>query len=89
MGRIKKAIFAASATEGVFGCRVLVAEKTDYEGFHANPMRWETVVDKFEGLSAPYADAGLRREIIESVEGLEPLPVKDFVAPLAKVRIPD
>lgn len=69
--------------------RVLVAEKTDYEGFHANPMRWETVVDKFEGLSAPYADAGLRREIIESVEGLEPLPVKDFVAPLAKVRIPD
>ncbi|MDA1348056.1 MAG: MmgE/PrpD family protein [Chloroflexi bacterium] len=69
--------------------RVLVAEKTDYEGFHANPMRWETVVDKFEGLSAAYADAALRREIIESVERLESLSVADFVAPLAKVGISD
>ncbi len=33
----------------------LTKEKRDYEGFYTRPMRWETVVEKFDRLSAPYA----------------------------------
>ena len=68
--------------------RVLVKEKTDYEGFHTNPMRWETVVGKFESLSSPYTDASLRREIVEAVYGLEELPVGKLARLLARVEVP-
>ena len=67
---------------------VLVAEKTDYEGFHSNPMRWETVVEKFERLSEPYTEAPLRTQIIEAVSRLDGVPVEEFVELLARVRIP-
>ena len=67
--------------------RVVVAEVTDYEGFHSNPMRWESVVDKFDGLSEPYADATLRREIVDAVSSLEAVPVKEFAALLARVQV--
>ena len=68
--------------------KVLVKEKTGYEGFHTDPIRWESVVDKFEVLSAPYADASLRRDIVDAVRGLDALAVKDFVGLLASVRTP-
>ena len=68
---------------------VLVNEKTDYEGFHSNPMRWETVVDKFEGLSEPYADMPLRGEIVDAVSRLDAVPVGEFAALLARVRTGD
>ena len=66
---------------------MVVAEVTDYEGFHSNPMRWESVVDKFDGLSEPYADATLRREIVDAVSSLEAVPVKEFAALLARVQV--
>jgi 2-methylcitrate dehydratase len=66
--------------------RVLMKEKRDYEGFPTNPMRWETVVQKFERLSSPYADTTLRQEIVESVERLENLQVEDLMRLLARVR---
>ena len=68
---------------------VLTKEKTDYEGFHSNPMRWETVVEKFDGLSEPYADAALRSEIVDVVSRLEGVSVKQFAALLARVRSGD
>src|SRR6185437_5989927 len=46
--------------------RKLSIEKLDYEGFWTNPMRWETVVAKFDQLSAPFADARLRRDIVKA-----------------------
>jgi 2-methylcitrate dehydratase len=66
--------------------RVLVKEKRDYEGFPTNPMRWETVVQKFERLSAPYADVALRQEIVEAVERVENLQVEELMRLLARVR---
>jgi hypothetical protein len=49
-------------------------------------MRWETVVQKFEQLSAGHADAALRREIIEAVSQLDTIHVTDLTRRLAKVR---
>jgi 2-methylcitrate dehydratase len=66
--------------------RVLVKEKRDYEGFPTHPMQWETVVQKFERLSGPYADAALRREIVEAVQRLEHLQVEELMRLLARVR---
>jgi MmgE/PrpD C-terminal domain len=67
--------------------RVLVKEKCDYEGFPTHPMRWETVVQKFERLSAPYTDTALRREIVEAVERLEHLQVEELMRRLARGRM--
>jgi 2-methylcitrate dehydratase len=66
--------------------RVLTQEKRDYEGFPTHPMRWETVVQKFERLSGPYTDAALRREIVGAIERLEHMRVKEFTPLLARVR---
>jgi 2-methylcitrate dehydratase len=66
--------------------RRLVKEKQDYEGFHTRPMGWESVVHKFEQLSAAHTDAALRRDIVEAVARLETLPVTDLTQLLAKVR---
>jgi 2-methylcitrate dehydratase len=80
---------------GEMPCRVAVSlddgesvmiAKRDYEGFHSRPMRWETVVQKFEQLSTRYADAALRREIIEAVSHLDTIRVTDLTHRLAKVR---
>ena len=66
--------------------RTLVKEKEDYEGFHSRPLRWETVVQKFERLAAPYTDAALRREIIDATTKLEGVQVTDLTGLLARVH---
>jgi len=66
--------------------RTLVKEMQDYEGFHTRPIRWETVVQKFERLSTPYADAALRGEIIEATANLDGITVAELTRPLARVR---
>ena len=66
--------------------RNLTKDKVDYEGFHTNPMSWESVVRKFELLSGPYTDASLRREIIDAVQALEAVPAREFAGLLARVR---
>jgi 2-methylcitrate dehydratase len=65
---------------------VLVKGKRDYEGFHTNPMSWEWVKAKFDGLSASYADAELRGAIAEAVEDLESIEVQDLTDLLAQVE---
>ena len=67
----------------------LVKEKRDYEGFHTNPMSWESVVRKFELLSGPYTDASLRSEMVDAVQGLEVMPVREFAGLLARVQVPE
>ena len=67
--------------------RMLTNERQDYEGFTTNPMRWETVVGKFEHLSSKYADASLRREIVGAIFSLESIQVEELMAPLARVRV--
>lgn len=68
--------------------RAVAKEKQDYEGFHTRPMRWETVVEKFDRLSAPHADAGVRREITAAVAALDEIPVRDLTHLLAKAGRP-
>jgi len=71
------------------GGREFHRDKSDYEGFHTHPMHWETVVRKFEGLSRPYADDGLRGQIVGSVADLESIQVRDLMHLLSRVQIPD
>ncbi len=65
--------------------RTLVRDKEDYEGFHTRPMRWDTVVQKFERLSAPRTDAALRRDIADAVVHLADIQMADLTRLLAKV----
>jgi 2-methylcitrate dehydratase len=53
-------------------------EKRDYEGFHTRPMRWETVVDKFEKLSKAHADKNVQSAIADAVDHLEEIQVSDL-----------
>lgn len=68
--------------------RVFVKEKKDYEGFHTNPMRWETVVQKFERLSGPHTDAPLRLKIIDAVADMDSIQIAYIMRLLAKVLVP-
>lgn len=68
--------------------RKLSIEKLDYEGFWTHPMRWETVVKKFDQLSEPYTDAALRRDIVKAVTDLDSIAVADLMQLLARVRTP-
>ena len=68
--------------------RRLVNEKRDYEGFRTRPMRWETVVEKFERLSTPYTSPSLWREIVDAVANLEKIQVRDLTRLLADVGVP-
>ena len=70
------------------GGQTLTIEKRDYEGFWTRPMPWDQVVQKFDGLAAPYADAGLRQQIVDAVGRLEQVPVADLMQLLARVQIP-
>jgi 2-methylcitrate dehydratase len=65
--------------------RALSKEKRDYEGFHTRPMRWETVVQKFERLSQPYVDSALRRKIVDVVANLDSTQVADLARLLEHV----
>lgn len=68
--------------------RRVAKEKQDYEGFHTRPMKWETVVSKFDALSARYADATLRRQIVDAVSNLERIKVADLTSLLGRVGVP-
>jgi 2-methylcitrate dehydratase len=63
-------------------------EKRAYEGFWTDPMRWETVVAKFDRLAAPYADAALRQQLADTVARLDTVSVADLTRLLAQVRTP-
>lgn len=62
----------------------LRAERTDYDGFFTRPMSWDDVVAKFDRLAAPFADAGLRDEIVGTVRQLEHRRVGDLTTLLAR-----
>ncbi len=70
------------------GGRVFEKEKQDYEGFHSRPMRWPTIVQKFDRLSAPFADADLRREIVAAVAELDRIRAREVTRMLARVGNP-
>ena len=49
-------------------------------------MPWEAIVRKFDGLSAPHADAGLRAAIVQAVADLETIPVSQLTGLLSAAR---
>jgi 2-methylcitrate dehydratase len=66
--------------------KVLSIEKSDYEGFLSRPMKWETVVRKFERLSGAHAAPTLLGEIVHAVAGLNAIKVADLCGLLANTR---
>jgi 2-methylcitrate dehydratase len=66
--------------------RRVAEEKRDYEGFRTRPMSWETAVEKFEKLVAPYTDRSQCQGIIRAVLHLESIQVSDLTELLGKVR---
>jgi len=68
--------------------RTVVKEKRDYEGFCTRPIHWETVVHKFEQLSAPYIDPSAGREIVDAVANLETIPITDLTRLLENLKAP-
>ena len=69
--------------------RLLERDKSDYEGFHTRPMSRETVVAKFERLSAPFTDAPLREQLIDAVTRLEQIDIRDLSVLLERAGTPE
>ena len=65
--------------------RKLVREQRDFEGFPTRPVSWDRVVAKFDRLAGPFADAGLRREIVAAVADLDHIATADLTRLLARV----
>jgi 2-methylcitrate dehydratase len=65
--------------------RVLVKEKTDYEGFKTRPMTWATVALKFERLAQAFTNQPVLKEIESAVEGLDGIKVRELTGLLERV----
>jgi len=52
-------------------------------------LAFESSIAYIDGLSEPYADATLRREIVDAVSSLETVPVRELAALLARVQVPE
>jgi 2-methylcitrate dehydratase len=61
-------------------------EKRDYEGFLTHPMRWETVVDKFERLSQAHLSQARQGELENAVLHLESIPVSELTRMLENLK---
>jgi 2-methylcitrate dehydratase len=60
--------------------------KKDYEGFLTRPASWEFIIEKFNHLSASFADEGLRGEIISLIKDLENHKISELMELLEKVN---
>ncbi len=65
---------------------VLRRQQSDYEGFVTRPMSWESVARKLESLAGSRADARLRAAIVDAVDRLEAIDVRELTGLLARVR---
>lgn len=61
-------------------------DKKDYKGFLTRPASWEMIVEKFNNLSASFADLVLREKIISMVHDFEKYKVSDLMALLENVK---
>jgi 2-methylcitrate dehydratase len=66
--------------------RIFDCEQLGYEGGLGDPLSWERVVEKFNWLSEPFADAALRHNIVEAVVKIDERPVADLMGLLGKVN---
>jgi 2-methylcitrate dehydratase len=66
--------------------RTFDREHLGYEGGLSSPLSWERVVEKFNWLSEPFADAALRNNIVEAVMKIDQRPIADLMGLLGKVN---
>jgi 2-methylcitrate dehydratase len=59
--------------------RVLVKEKSDYEGFLTRPTSWDGAVSKFERLTGPHASRFPRTAIIDAVASLDSIRIPELM----------
>ena len=65
--------------------RTVSAECSDYEGFSTRPPRWETAVNKFRCLAEPCSTAALRERIVDAVDRLDRIKVRQLGGLLHRV----
>jgi 2-methylcitrate dehydratase len=65
--------------------RELQRAQSDFEGSPTRPMLWDRVAEKLHWLGEPFADAGLRAEIIDAVWRLEDIPIAELARLLGTV----
>jgi 2-methylcitrate dehydratase len=63
----------------------LSREQSDFERARTPPLSWQRKVEKFHGLSEPYADPARREDIVSLGEELDAQPVGELTALLARV----
>lgn len=56
----------------------LSIEKKDYEGFYTSPFTWDDVTKKFHQLAAPFTSRESRDSIIQMVDNLENIRIKEL-----------
>jgi 2-methylcitrate dehydratase len=78
----------AKITIGLQDGTVIEHQVQDYPGLASHPFTWEESVKKFDTLAAGRVDAGLSREIKDSVLSLESIQVRDLVNLLRYARTP-
>jgi 2-methylcitrate dehydratase len=66
--------------------RTLETEQADYPGFYTRPLSWEQAGQKFHLLAAPHADQELRRALVETVQRLEAVEIRELTALLGRVQ---
>jgi 2-methylcitrate dehydratase len=67
--------------------KLLSKQKSDYQGFHTQPMSWDTAMRKFTRLSERCMAPDLPDQIAESIARLDAIPVADLLHLLAQVRL--
>jgi 2-methylcitrate dehydratase len=65
--------------------RTVSREQSDFEGSPTRPMSWERVVEKFDWLAEPFADSGLRNDIVAAVRRLDRIPVSALAELMSEV----
>jgi 2-methylcitrate dehydratase PrpD len=78
----------ASLTIELEGGEVINEEKGTFDGFWSTPMSWDQVKSKFDRLTGPRLDKGLKAEISAAAENITTIPVKDLTELLGRVSRP-
>jgi 2-methylcitrate dehydratase len=66
--------------------RVLLKDKRDFAGYPTRPLSWDGAVGKFSRLTQGFADDRLRSDIVDAVNRLDGIEIKELTELLGQVR---
>jgi 2-methylcitrate dehydratase len=72
-------------TVSLLNGEVLTKEISDYEGFHTHPMTWDTALRKFDYLCRDKSDSSLLTEIVQAIESIDAIQVRDLTRLLGQI----